>query len=291
MVAASMFVRGQLSMGAAGTAIGSYSESHDIVSTSLGLKGQILDANGIRATRQHSKERTAVGINNVGGNIVYEAGTPMLLLLLPRILGGTTSANVTPFAEALPEFDVLIDKIAKRHVFAGCKVDKATFSARPNEKLKLSLDIKGKTETVSATSFPSIAVPTETPWVFSQGVITLASAVRDITEFSCTIDNSLDVRFTNSQNATDISPKDQHVTLICKAPYTSDNSDIYGLGVTGSAGTLVFTNGSSVLTFTFGYLQYEDETPQSQGRGEILMPIKATARKTGSTAALAFTTA
>src|SRR4029077_5102193 len=119
-----------------------------------------------------------------------------------------------------------------------------------------------------------------------QGIITLNSAVRQITEFSLTVDNSLDVRFTNSQTATDISPKDQHIALTCMAPYTSDNTDLYNQGITPSAGTLVFTNGSNILTFTFGALQYEDKTPNANGRGEIFLPIKATARKIGSTAAL-----
>lgn len=288
---ASMFVQGRISLAAVGTAIGSYTEAYDIVSESLTSTREHLDASGIRATRQHSQERVAQGTDKVGGSIVFEPGTPMAILLLPRILGGAISSHVVPFAEALPAFDVLVDKVAKRFVYTNCVVDKATFSAKPNEKLKLAIDVKAYSEAVSATAFPAISAPLEAPWVFSQGVITLNSAVRAITEFSVVVDNSLDVRFTNSQTATDISPKDQHIHLTCMAPYTSDNYDLYGLGTTASAGTLVFTNGSNVLTFTFGALQYEDRTPHANGRGEIFLPIKATARKTGSTAALSFTTA
>lgn len=289
--AANMFVKSQISIGSAGLAIGSYVNAFDMVSESLTKNSHILDASGIRGTRQHSQERTVQGNDVVAGSIIFEPGTPMTLIMLPYIMGGTTSSHVTPFGEALTAFDILVDRIAQRHVYTSCKVDKATFSAKPNERLKMSIDVKCVNETLSATAFPAIANPTEAPWVFAQGVITLNSAVRQITEFTCTIDNSLDVRFTNSQTATDISPKDQHVTLHCTAPYTSDNTDLYNQGTTASAGTLVFTNGSNVLTFTFGALQYEDKTPHASGRGEIFLPITATARKTGSTAAIAFTTA
>jgi hypothetical protein len=214
----------------------------------------------------------------------------MLDLMLPRILGGALSANNVPFAETLPAFDVLVDKIAQRHVFTSCKVNKATFSAKPNEKVKFSVDVKGVSETLAATAFPAITVPTEAPWSFAQGVITLNSVVRAITDFTCSVDNVLKVRFTNSQTATDISPSDQHVTLAVHVPYTTDNTDLYNQGTTATAATLVFTNGSEVLTFTFGALQYEDTSPTvATKEAEILLPITCTARKTGATHALNFT--
>ena len=288
-VAASLGVKSQFSCAAAGTAIASYTEAHDPASVGITKKNSILDASGLRGTRQHSQERTAMGTDHVGGPIVLEPGAAMLDLWLPRILGGTLATHNVPFAETLPTFDVLVDKIAQRHVYGGCYVNKATFDCKPNQNLKVSLDILGKTETLSATSFPAISNTTEAPWVFSQGVITLNSAVRQITEFQVVVDNHLEARFTNSTTATVISAIDQTVTLTCKAPYTSDNTDLYNQGITASAGTLVFTNGSNVLTFTFGALQYEDDGPIIEGRGEIFLPIHATARKTGSTAALNFT--
>jgi Phage tail tube protein len=287
--AASLGVATQTSFAASGTAVGSYAAAYDVVSNTMTKKNSILDASGLRGTRQHSKERTAIGINHVGGQVVFEPGAAMLDLMLPRILGGALSANNVPFAETLPTFDVLVDKVAQRHVYAGCYVNKATFDCKPNQKLKLSVDILGKTETLSATAFPAISNTTEAPWVFSQGVITCISVVRQITELQVVVDNHLDARFTNSVDATDISATDQTVTLVFKAPYTSDTTDMYNQGVTGTAGTVVFTNGSNVLTFTFGALQYEDDGPVVSGRGEIFLPIKATARKTGSTAALNFT--
>lgn len=286
---ASLGVASQLSIAASGTAVGSYAAAYDIVSCTLTKKNSILDASGLRGTRQHSKERTAIGTNHVGGGIVFEPGAAMLDLLLPWIMGGALSANNVPFGEAALVRDVLVDKIAQRHVYAGCCVNKATFDCKPNQKLKLSLDVIGKTETLSATAFPAISNPTEAPWVFSQGVITCVSVVRQITELQVVVDNHLEARYTNSVDATDISATDQTVTLVFKAPYTSDTTDLYNQGVTASAGTVVFTNGSNVLTFTFGALQYEDDGPTIGDRKEIFLPIHATARKTGSTAALNFT--
>ncbi len=268
-----------------------YTEAYDIVSESLTSVRQHVDASGIRGTRQHSKERVVQGIDVVGGNITFQPGTAMAVLLLPRILG-SFSVHTASFAEKPPAFDICVDKIAQRHIFYNCMCDKATFHSKPNQPLDLSMDVKGISESVSATALAAITTTLEIPWIFSQGVITLNSVVRQITEFSLTIDNSLDVRYTNSQVATDISPKDQHIHLTCTAPYTSDTmTDLYGLGTVASAATLVFTNGTSILTFTMAALQFEDKTPNANGRGEIFLPIRATCRKSSTTDALAFTTA
>lgn len=282
-------VQAHLSMAAVSTAIGSYTEPYDFKSESMTKSSHHIDGTGMSGSREHHKERVAQGTDSVGGTIVFEPGSIMLKTLLPRILGGALSTADVPFAETLPLFDVLVDKVAKRHVFGGCLCNKATFSAKANAALQLSMDIKGATETVAATAFPAIASTLDNIWVFSQGVITMVSAARVITEFSCVIDNVVETRFSNSQTATDVSATDQIITLTCMAPYNSDNTDLYGQGVTGTAATLVFTNGSSVCTFTFGNLQFEDKSPVVSSRKEIFLPIKATARKVSTTHALDFT--
>lgn len=289
MAASSQGSQTRISFGAVGTAVGSFTEAHEIISETLTKKATILEDEGCRGTREHVKERTAEGVDHISGDIVMECYPASMTLMLPRILGGSVSANVCNPADTLPAFDVLIDRVAKRFTYGGCIVSKARFESKPNGRLRVTLSILGKSETVSATAFPSITIPVDLPYTHSQGVITLNSAVRDVTEFMCEVDNFGEARFTNSKTATDIATKDRKVSVVVKAPYTSDNVDLYGNSLTGSGGTMVYTNGSSSFTITFGYITFEDESPNIPGKSELFLPLKGVARKTGSTPSISIT--
>src|SRR5260221_4893672 len=109
----------RLSMAAAGTAIGSYTESYEFVRESLAKKLTILQTAGIRGTRSHPAERTRDGTYSVQGTVHFHCSKGLLDLLLPRILGGGSSPTYT-LADTLPGFDVLIDRIADRFVYVTC---------------------------------------------------------------------------------------------------------------------------------------------------------------------------
>lgn len=291
MVAASMGWASRLSMAAAGTAIGSYAEAHEILSESMQAKGEIADTNGIRGTRSHASERTAAGVINVGGQLNYAVDPVILDLLLPRILGADEATNVFALTDALPTFDLLIDRITKRFVYTGCYVNKATFKGQQGSKpIDLTLDILAKAESApSATAFPTITAPSAAPYVFSQGVLTLVGSSRQILDFEVTIDNALQARFANSQTATDISPTDRIVTIKCTTPFTSTEYDLYNQTLLGSAASLVITNGSLSTTFTFGKIQFPAMSPVVAGKQEIPLTLEGIARMTSTTRELVVT--
>lgn len=286
---ASMGWASRISMAAAGTAIGSYTEAMEIVSESVKKTGTILDTNGIRGTRSHASERTAAGTYSVAGQITLHPTPAVLDLLLPRILGANESTDTFALADTLPEFDILIDRVAKRFVYGGCKVNKATFTGSSGGLLQLVLDIVGKTETVSDTAFPSITAPTDPPYTFHMGALTLVSSSRSFFDFETAIDNVLATRFANSQTATDISPTDRIVTFKATTPFTSSEVDLYNQALLGSAASLVFTNGNRSLTFTYGKLQFPDNSPVVPGKGEIPLTLDGIARMTGTTRELVVT--
>lgn len=292
-VAASRGAQTRFSMAAAGTAIASYAEAHEKGSESLKKTLTILDTSGIRGTRSHAVERTRDGTYTVGGSITWIGpGKAQLDLLLNRILGSGPAANVYSLADDLTFFDVLIDRIAKRFVYGNCLVDKAHFRARASGFLELTLDLIGQTETVAATAFPAISAPTDSPYVWSDCVVTLGGSARVVTEFDLLIDNHVTARFSNSQTATDSYPVDRTVTIMLKTPYTSDYTDLYGVNSGGaSAASLVFTNGSNTLTFSIAALQIPDNSPTIQNKGEIFYVINGQCRKTGSTSEISITNA
>jgi hypothetical protein len=280
----------RLSMAAAGTAIGSYTEAHEFISESLAKAQDIVDTSGMRGTRSHPAERTRDGNFTVGGGIRYHATPALLDLLLPRINGANESTDVFALADTIPEFDVLVERVTKRFQYGGCKVGRATFRCTPGGILELDLDVTGKTETVSATAFPTITAPTDAPYVMSDAAFTMLSAAREVTSFELTIDNFLDVRFSNSQSATSIMASDRVVSCSLTVPYNSTNADLYGVN-TGSAAaaSFVFTNGTKSITFTIGTLQIPDRSPVISSKGEIFLQINGIAKMTGSTRELSIT--
>jgi hypothetical protein len=280
----------RLSLAAGGTAIGSYTEAYEFLAESLRKQLTIVDTAGLRGTRSHPAERTRDGTYAIGGGLQFHATPAMLDLLLPRILGANEATDVFALAETLPEFDVLIDRVAKRFVYAGCQVNRATFRAAAGGPLELDLDVIGKTEVVSATAFPSITAPVDPPYVWQDCVCTVNGSARVVTQWDLTIDNALNARFSNSQTATDIHSTDRIVTVNLTVPYTSSEVDLYGVNTGGAAAaTFVFTNGNYSTTFSIAKLQIPDQSPVVDGRGEILLQLQGVAKQSSTTKELVIT--
>jgi len=267
------------------------SEPYEFVSESLRQTVERSESEGIRGTRSRHGERVSQGLKRVGGSITMNPTPTELDRLLPRILGAAESSDSFALAETLPEFLVCIDRIAKVHTYAGCKVSRATFAGSAGQKVTLTLDIVGKTETEgNAGTFPSVTIDLEDVYMFFQGVLTLNSTATAFESFSLVIDNVLDAQFRNSQTATDITPSDRIVELTVTVPYTSAESALYttpstgGVGLTGIAGVLEFTNGSNELTFTLNSLKPQSQTPVVNNRtGEIQQQITYRAYQTSTT--------
>jgi hypothetical protein len=287
---ASMGHQSRLSMAAAGTAIGSYTEAYEFRTEGLRAAREIVETSGIRGTRSMPIERTRDGTVRINGTIAFHATPAMLDLLLPRIMGSAEVADLFAVAETLPEFDVLIERVAKRFVYAGCKVARATFRATAGGALELDLEVTGKSETVSATAFPSITAPTDPPYIWSDAVCTVEGSARVVTRWELSIDNQLNARFSNSNTATDIHTQGRVVTVSMTVPYTSDEVDLYGINSSGASGaTFVLTNGGRSITFTIGALAVGDSSPVVSGPGEILLEMSGIAKSSGSTKELSIT--
>ena len=280
----------RLSMAAAGTAVGSYTEAYEFRTEGLRAAREIVETSGIRGTRSMPIERTRDGTVRINGTVAFHATPAMLDLLLPRIMGSAEVSDLFAVAETLPEFDVLIERVAKRFVYAGCKVARATFRATAGGALELDLEITGKSETVSATAFPAITAPTDPPYIWSDAVCTVEGSARVVTRWELSIDNQLNARFSNSNTATDIHTQGRVVTVSMTVPYTSDEVDLYGINSSGASGaTFVLTNGGRSITFTVGALAVADSSPVVGGPGEILLEMSGIAKSSGSTKELSIT--
>lgn len=292
---ASEGAQAQLAMDSAGTAIGSFSEPYDFLSENLKASQERIHSNSIRGTRSRPKERNRQGLRRVSGTITMNPSPTELDNLLPRILGAAEATDTFDVAETLPEFDVLIDRVSKRFNYTSCKVARATFSGSSGQPIQLVLDIVGKDFDNSDTAFPGLTFDTDAMYVFndSSSGVTLEGSTREIQDFNLVIDNLVEARFRNSNTATDVTAQDRDITLSVTSPFTSSEIALFDDAVDdvdGATGSLVFTNGNQSLTFTFGnLLLMPAETPNVQGKQEIVLPQTYKAYKSGSTADLVVT--
>jgi len=246
----------------------------------LVLKQDLLSTDGIRGVHDHPSERVRLGLRHVGGPIKVQPGKADLDALLPLITGSAKNgSHQFPLAETLSipgagGFSVIIDRVAAVFTYINCKVDTATFEAQSGSILDLTLGLEAFDETVagSSPSNPSVAAP----YVFMDGVFTLASTAYQIKQFKLTIDNHLKKdRFMNTTTRADLPFMDRTIRLECQVPYTSDELGIYGTGITAESVSLVFTNGTNVFTISSSGWQIEPMSPQVQSKEEeILLPLQ-----------------
>jgi hypothetical protein len=260
---------------------------YEFESCQITKSGTIIDSSGIRGGRSHHSERTREGNDNIEGVIELYPSPADLSYLLPLVLGGTPSGTTYPLADSLSTFYVTVDKVAQVYTYAGCKVNKATFSGAQGQPMKLALEIVGQTETSGAAgSFPTVTLDNSAPLIFSDSTLTLLDTARQVTQWTVTIDNSLEVRFANSTSATSITAKDRQVSLQCQNPFTSAEIDLYGQALAGGSAALVLAGAGSSLAFNFATLQFPDHGPVVPGREEIMLSLSGIARMVGSTAEL-----
>lgn len=266
-------------------------------SESIAKRGAIVEREGIRGIRGHQSDDTRTGPYSVAGQLVLEPTPEDLAIWLPRILGAAAVGTAYDLAETLPSFTLAVDRVAKVFTYAGCKVDRATFSGSSGGLLRLSMDISAQSESVgNAGTFPSLTAGITKPYIFSgDPVLTLQSAAREVSQFDLTIDNALvKDRFMNSLTIINLPEGDRVVSLNTTHPYaagtgTTGTTDLYAQALAGAAGTLVFTNGGYSTTFTFGTLQVPDNSPTVQSKAEIPLQLQMIARRAGTTPELAVT--
>jgi hypothetical protein len=267
-------------------------EEYDIISCSIAKRGSVVESLGFRGTRSHIKESVNLGTYTVGGTIVMEPRPDDLDNLLPRMLGGTESVDVFPLAEALPDFFVVIDKVADVFGYNNCKVARWTMRSSPGQNLQLTLEVEGKTESLPA-SFPDIAASLSVlqPYIHHQAVLTLDSTTRDVSNLEIACDNGLLTdQFRNSETRQHLTASDRIITLTCDNPFTADELDLNDIAVAGFAGSVVYTNGDRSLDLTFANLKAPARGPGIPGRTqEIPLRLELQAFQSGATKELVIT--
>jgi hypothetical protein len=283
--------------GAAPHTFDSSSESYEYVSESVKKRGRVIGATGIRGTRSSPKERARLGAYTVGGRIVFNPDPGMLDLWLPRILGGSESADSFPLAETLPEFGLLFNRVTTTFEYKSCQVSRAMFHGQAGpgdgdvDLVQMVIEVMAKDE-ATGTSAPSVTLSTSAntaPYVHSDATFSFNSATRQPREWWVMIDNHLQPRYVNSLTPTRISARDRTVVCRIAIPYDDDAANLYTQSSDGTSGTVTLTNGNMSTLFTFANLKPVQESPVTPGKTELELYVNMVARSSGATKELVIT--
>ena len=268
------------------------SKEFEYLSEALTMSQTRFRSDGIRGSRSKREERCRITQEAIGGTISMHPTQVELDTLLPLILGADeASSDVFNVAETMQEFGVLIDRGVKRFSYAGCVVNSATFSASSGGPMSLSLDILGKKESTSDTTFASRSIgaaDTGSPFIMSDVTFSLPAdaSATDLASFSITINNELmDGRYMNSLTRTDIPSGGRSVTLSMTVPYTADEAALYdtALKVNDDAHITLTSPAGPNIKFEFAAVEFAANSPTVSGKnGEYMLTLSGPAYATSS---------
>jgi hypothetical protein len=244
-------------------------QAMEVLSSTLKRVDTHTHSPGLRGTRSRHKNRNRKTRTQVAGAWDMEPTPTEIDWWLEKILGGTAAAGVTDVAEALPAFYAAEDHVTKVPTFSGLRVAVATLSGASGEAIKLNVEMEGTTEVVgAAASFPSLTLPTDNFFVFSDIVLTLEGTARDVDSFTLKIDNRLLAElWRNSLTREEIPAGDRLVTLSASVPYHASNSDLYDAAIAGAAMTLVISDGTTTYTLASANAKIPPSGPDSPAKG------------------------
>ncbi len=250
----------------------------------------------ITGDRSEHGERARGGPSLYYGTITFGVSPAEMAFWAPYFMG--TVASGTTFAlsaNALLPFAVLINKVTASFEFSSCYVDKALVVGKqggpggPPNFLTLQLTIYAlayQKDPSPPTTAISLADGSYFPLVFEDtvGAVTIKAAARETKQFAILINNFVKARYVNSVEPSILYPIHRQVSLQTRHPYDTGTSALDDVALSASAaGSIVATNGTVSVTWSFALLQLMSRSPVVGGKNEIDLLSLYNSRMTGST--------
>lgn len=256
-------------------------------SESVKSSGQVIDGDGIRGIVDMITERTRDGNIAVGGGVEMNPGPVEITSWLPYIMNAAGSGTTFTLGESANPFYYAVNRVAEAFTYGGMLVQSARLAASEGGLMTMSVQMVGKTQTKGAVAgFPSLTLETAAPYFVADIATVIGGTTVPFNSFSLDIANQYDVKYRNSQTASDIILIGRTITVSLQTPYTSNETAIYNPGNTGAATTITLTNGGVSCVMTMPSVKFNRDDPTVSGRNEIGLSLTGMARKSGSTAAL-----
>jgi hypothetical protein len=258
-----------------------------VLSCSMGKRESLLQRNGIRGTRSHFDTDIRKGPQRIGGTINCEPSFTELNYLMALVMSNTTTTPLIYLTDELLVFNTIVDRKLQIDTYTYCKVSRLTLSGTQGGIISASVDVVGVEELLATGAVAAFS--STIPFLLSDAIFTLNTAVREVQNFTLVIDNHIDAeRFLNSIRMSQVVPLDRTITLSVSVPYNTANittASLYDQIVGGSAGRLALNNGTFGVTFAFGRLQAPAESVDIPGKTELMLQLNMIATKVNASAA------
>ena len=210
----------------------------------------------------------------VAGSVSWNVRPAEMRWALPLILGGSFTADTIKAQPQCPFFRIghLDEVVSRLYTYVDCSVSKATFSSNDaaGGLLQVALDIEAcqSTQGLASTWPAGLTLSSQQPLVHSTSTLTLNGVARRMKDVQVVIDNQLITDgYFNSRYRGDNPSDGQMIQLVHTSPF-DDADDLALTNLTGSvSATLVYTAGTTSLTFQFPALRYIAPEPEISGRG------------------------
>lgn len=252
----------------------------EFTSESLKFERERINSKGIKAGRR-TLNRWAQGVQRVNGDIELEMGPVGTGTLLKHAFGGSQTTGAGPYVHTLTPGS-LDDKsltiqvgrpdiggVVRAFSYLGCSITGFELSCKVNEYLMGKFSIYG-TDEVTSESLATASYPAGwSPFVFTEGVLSIAGSSYDVTQLSLGAKNGqkVDRHFIRASGhkpkiALESEQREYSGTL------TSDFIDLtaYNRFKNGTEAALVltFTSGANILEITTN-VRFDGETPNIGG--------------------------
>lgn len=260
------------------------SERWPFRSETLKSTGSINYSDQILGTRSQNASFGRRGPYTIAGSIEFHATPRNLLAWLTRALGSETTGTVS-VADEVPEFGVLLDRLASQSQYQNCKVNTLTLRGTAGGLVEMSVGILGR-GWASGTTAPAVDVTydeIDQPLQVSDLTATLGGTVRALNSFELTIDNLIEARLRNALYPDCLREGDRLVTLRANVPYNTANHSAFDEpSLDGVVGSLAFTNGTVGATISLPALQKPRDEATIPGKSEVPFDLNFVARATDS---------
>lgn len=252
----------------------------------VALDREIIDSMGIRAGRR-IQSRFAQGVQRIEGDITMELAPQGFGLWLKHIFGGVATTGSGPYVHTFTPGDLtgksLTVQIGRPDVggtvrafsYLGCKVTEAELSAQVNEYAELTVSLYGAHEDTSQSLAVASYPASLSPFVFTQGVLSVAGTNTDVRNFTLNIDNALITDRHFIRATTPERPKEpleggfRQVTGSFEADFTSLTDYNRYVNATQAALVLTFTQAPHSLVITMN-VRFDGSTPGINSLDEIV---------------------
>jgi hypothetical protein len=249
-----------------------------------------IESAGLRAGRR-IQHRWAPGIQRVSGGFEMEFPATSSALFLNHVFGlgviagadpythtydGTNSLDGTSFTMQVGKPDLA--GTVQPFSYLGCKVTEAEFSANVNEYLMLKPTIYAGVEDTTETLVTATYATGLDPFVFTEGVLTIAASEICVRDFSFTVNNNLavDRHFVCASGEIPKEPVENGLQEITGS-FTADFEDLvqYNRYVNGTEAAMVltFTQGTDTFVVTMN-TRFDGSTPNVSGPELLELPVE-----------------